>query len=150
MSRRPRRRRRADEFAGLGDWSERYQYLIELGPKLPAMPVGLKVEANRVRGCQSTVFLSARVRQQGTLAVVEFLADSDSAIVSGLIALLQRLFSGQPAEEILDFDLPGFLARIGLGKERHDRSPEWAGRDGQTAPGARRLPGHATANRPER
>ena len=105
-----------DEFAGLGDWSERYQYLIELGRELPAMPVGLKVEANRVRGCQSTVFLSARVRQQGTLAVVEFLADSDSAIVSGLIALLQRLFSGQPAEEILDFDLPGFLARIGLEK----------------------------------
>jgi cysteine desulfurase/selenocysteine lyase len=104
-----------EEFDGLGDWSERYQYLIELGRKLPDMPIGLKVEANRVRGCQSTVFLSARARP-GTVDVVEFLADSDSAIVSGLVALLQRLFSGQPAGEILDFDLPEFLARIGLEK----------------------------------
>jgi cysteine desulfurase/selenocysteine lyase len=104
-----------EEFDELGDWLERYQYLIELGRKLPAMPVGLKTEANRVRGCQSTVFLSARARP-GTDDVVEFLANSDSAIVSGLVALLQQLFSGQHAREILDFDLPGLLARIGLEK----------------------------------
>jgi len=102
-----------DEFEGLDDWSERYQYVIELGRNLSEMPGALKTEANRIRGCQSIVFLFARTLPDSP-DVVEFLADSESEIVRGLIALLQRLFSGQRAGEILDFDLPGFLARIGL------------------------------------
>jgi cysteine desulfurase/selenocysteine lyase len=101
------------ELDRLDDWAERYEFLIELGSKAPPLPEPLKTEANRVRGCQSTVFLAARATA-GTRDVVEFLADSDSGLVRGLLTMLQRLFSGQPARDILAFDLPGFLARAGL------------------------------------
>ena len=77
------------------------------------MPAKLKIEANRVRGCQSTVYLAPWVRS-GSDDVVEFLADSESEIVRGLVALLQSLYSGKPAAQILDFDLSGLLARLGL------------------------------------
>jgi cysteine desulfurase/selenocysteine lyase len=66
-----------------------------------------------VQGCQSTVYLSAR-RKPGADTEIEFLADSDAAIVRGLIALLEQLCSGQTAEAILAFDLEGFFARLGL------------------------------------
>ena len=103
----------ATEFEGLRDWAERYEYLIELGRNLPSMPSDLKTEVNRVRGCQSTVFLSPRARP-GSADVVEFLADSESEIVRGLIGLLQEIFSGQPALQIVEFDLSGLLSRLGL------------------------------------
>ena len=102
-----------DEFEELEGWAERYEHLIEMGRKLPVMPSELRTEANRVHGCQSTVFLDARARP-GSPDVVEFLAESDAEIVRGLLALLQRLFSGRRAGEILDFDLEGFLAATGL------------------------------------
>jgi cysteine desulfurase/selenocysteine lyase len=101
------------ELDQLGDWSERYEFLIELGSKILPFPEAWKTDASRVRGCQSTVFLAARERP-GTRDVVEFLADSDSGLVRGLLAMLQRLFSGLPARDIVAFDLPGFLARAGL------------------------------------
>ncbi|MEO6808340.1 MAG: SufS family cysteine desulfurase, partial [Isosphaeraceae bacterium] len=88
----------AEELEWLSDWADRYEFLIELGEQLPEMPAELKTEANRVRGCQSTVFLSVRTHP-GTLDVVEFLADSDAKIVQGLLSLLQHLFSGQRAAE---------------------------------------------------
>jgi cysteine desulfurase/selenocysteine lyase len=103
----------ASAFEFLEDWSERYQQIIDLGRKLPPLPAEMKTEANRVHGCQSTVYLSARKRP-GTEDVLEFLADSDADIVSGLIALLQRVFSGQPARAILAFDVEGFFSRLGL------------------------------------
>ncbi len=102
-----------EELDRLDDWAERYEFLIELGSKAPPLPEPLKTEVNRVQGCQSTVFLAAGATP-GTRDVVEFLADSDSGLVRGLLAMLQRLFSGQPARDILAFDLPGFLARAGL------------------------------------
>jgi cysteine desulfurase/selenocysteine lyase len=102
-----------DEFDGLGDWAERYEFLIELGRKAPALPDSFRTEANRVRGCQSTVFLAPRVRP-GTRDTIEFLADSDSELVAGLLAVLHDLFSGRPAAEVLAFDLPGFLEQAGL------------------------------------
>jgi len=95
------------------DWGDRYRYLIEMGEKLPPMPAALKTEANRVRGCQSTVFLHARKRP-GTSDVVEFLADSDADLVRGLLAVLQRLYSGQSASAILAFDVHAFFAQLGL------------------------------------
>jgi cysteine desulfurase/selenocysteine lyase len=95
------------------DWSDRYRYLIEMGEKLPPLPEPFKVPANRVHGCQSTVFLHARTRP-GTADVVEFLADSDADIVRGLLAVLQRVYSGQKAGDILAFDVHGFFARLGL------------------------------------
>lgn len=103
----------ADDFALLPDWPTRHNYLIELGERLPPMPDSLKTEANRVQGCQSTVYLAAR-RKPGADTVIEFLADSDAAIVRGLIALLEQLCSGQSAEAILAFDIEGFFARLGL------------------------------------
>jgi len=103
----------AELFEFLDDWPQRYNYLIELGESRPAMPEEFKVECNRVHGCQSTVFLHCR-RKPGTTNVVEFLADSNTDLVSGLLVLLQRLFSGQSADKIVAFDVEAFFKRIGL------------------------------------
>ena len=103
----------ADILEMLDAWPERYQYLIDLGRKLLPFPAAARTEANRVAGCQSTVFLHLRVRP-GTADVVEFLGDSDSDLVRGLVAFLQQLLSGQRATEIGMFRLNDYLARIGL------------------------------------
>jgi cysteine desulfurase/selenocysteine lyase len=102
-----------EEFELFDDWADRYQYLVERGEEIPPLPDVFRTEANRVRGCQSTVYLWAR-KKPGTADVIEFLADSDADLVRGLIALLERLFSGQKAEAILSFDVEGFFARLGL------------------------------------
>jgi cysteine desulfuration protein SufE len=98
-----------DEFAFFGDWTERYQYLIDLGRKLPPLPDELKTEAQKVQGCQSQVWLVA----DGDAQKLKFRAISDSAIVSGLIALLLRVYSGRSAAEILATP-PRFIEAIGL------------------------------------
>ena len=100
-----------EEFAFFGDWTERYQYLIDLGRKLTPLPEELKVDAHKVQGCQSQVWLAA----SGDSRKLDFLAISDSAIVSGLIALLLRVYSGRSAREILDTE-PRFIEAIGLAK----------------------------------
>lgn len=105
----------ADVFETVDDWAEKYEYLIELGKKLPPMPGALKQECNRVQGCQSTVFMHAR-KKPGTTDVIEFLADSDADIVRGELAVLQRLYSGQRARDVLAFDMPAFMERIGIDK----------------------------------
>src|SRR5262249_38235497 len=102
-----------EELGAADGWSERYEYLIELGRRAAPLPDAFRTEANRVRGCLSTVYLAARVRP-GTRDVVEFLADSDGELVRGLLAVLQRLFSGRRAADVLAFDLPRFLAQAGL------------------------------------
>ena len=101
----------AEEFAFFGDWSERYQYLIDLGRKLPPFPDEWKTEENRLRGCQSLVWIVAR----GDAGDVEFDAISDSAIVSGLAYLALRVYSGRPATEIVATP-PDYIAAIGLSK----------------------------------
>jgi len=101
----------AEEFSFFSDWTERYQYLIDLGRKLPPFPEEQKAEAHKVQGCQSQVWLVA----EGDRARLQFRAISDSAIVSGLIALLLRVYSGRPAQEILDTQ-PRFVEAIGLAK----------------------------------
>ena len=100
-----------EEFSFFGDWTERYQYLIDLGRKLPPLPEELKTEAHKVQGCQSQVWLVAG----GDAEQMEFRAISDSAIVSGLIALLLRVYSGRSAREILETE-PRFIEAIGLAK----------------------------------
>jgi cysteine desulfurase/selenocysteine lyase len=102
-----------ETFDLLGDWDQRHQYLVELGEKLLPMPLEMKTPANRVHGCMSTVHLSAR-RKPNSSDALEFLADSDAAIVRGLVALLERLFSGQSAQSILAFNVESFLKRLGL------------------------------------
>lgn len=103
----------AEVFELLPDWPMRHQQLIDLGDRLPHMPASLKTAANTVHGCQSQVYIAARVRP-GTAAVIEFLADSDANIVRGLIALLQQLYSGQHADAILAFDVAAFFSQLGL------------------------------------
>jgi cysteine desulfurase/selenocysteine lyase len=103
----------ADVLEFLDDWPQRYQYILELGEGLPPLPDEYRTEANRVHGCQSTVFMTARKRP-GTADVLEFLADSDADLVRGLIGLLERLYSGQRAAAVLAFDVERFFARVGL------------------------------------
>jgi len=101
----------AEEFAFFGDWSERYQYLIDLGRKLPAFPEEWKTEQHRLHGCQSMVWIVP----SGDAARLDFVAVSDSAIVSGLVFLALRVYSGRPAAEILATE-PDFISAIGLAK----------------------------------
>ncbi|MEY6432112.1 SufS family cysteine desulfurase [Thioalkalicoccus limnaeus] len=103
----------AELFEILPDWPMRYQQLLELGEQLPPMPPELKTPEHFVAGCQSQVHLALRVRP-GSRDTIEFLADSDAALVRGLIALLQQLFSGQSAAAILAFDAVAFFNRIEL------------------------------------
>jgi cysteine desulfurase/selenocysteine lyase len=103
----------AELFEFLDDWPARYNYLIELGEKNLPLPEEMKTEVNRVHGCQSTVFLHCR-KKPGSSNVLEFLADSNTDLVRGLLVLLQRLFSGQPADQVLAFDVHGFFRRLGL------------------------------------
>jgi cysteine desulfuration protein SufE len=100
-----------DEFAFFGDWSERYQYLIDLGRKLPAFPEDWKTEQHRLHGCQSMVWIVP----EGDAERLDFRAVSDSAIVSGLIYLALRVYSGRSAREIVDTDAD-YIADIGLAK----------------------------------
>jgi cysteine desulfuration protein SufE len=101
----------AEEFAFFGDWSERYQYLIDLGKQLPPFPDECKTEEHRVHGCQSMVWLVP----SGDATKMHFAATSDSAIVSGLIALVLRVYSDRPAAEIVATE-PEFVQSIGLAK----------------------------------
>jgi cysteine desulfuration protein SufE len=101
----------AEEFAFFGDWSERYQYLIDLGRKLPPFPDDCKTEQHRLLGCQSMVWIVP----SGDAAKLDFAAASDSAIVSGLIFLALRVYSGRSAEEILATE-PDYIGRIGLAR----------------------------------
>ncbi|MBD8526305.1 SufE family protein [Pseudomarimonas arenosa] len=100
-----------DEFAFFSDWSERYQYLIDIGKRLPTIPEAWMVEELRVTGCQSRVWLVA----EGDASNIVFAANSDSAIVSGLIYLALRVFSGRSAAAILSADVD-YIQKIGLAK----------------------------------
>jgi cysteine desulfuration protein SufE len=101
----------AEEFAFFGDWSERYQYLSDLGRKLPPFPDAWKTEEHRLQGCQSMVWIVP----SGDAAGLDFAAVSDSAIVSGLVFLALRVYSGRPAAEILATE-PDYISAIGLAK----------------------------------
>jgi cysteine desulfuration protein SufE len=100
-----------EEFGFFGDWSERYQYLIDLGRKLPAFPDEWKTEEHRLRGCQSMVWIVP----SGDAQRLDFAAISDSAIVSGLVYLALRVYSGRSAREILDTPAD-YIAEVGLAK----------------------------------
>lgn len=98
-----------EDFALFDDWTEKYQYIIELGQQLPEMADALKTEDRKIKGCQSSVWLSASM-QDGK---VWFEADSDSTFVKGEIALLLRVLSGQAPEDVLKSEL-SFIDKIGL------------------------------------
>lgn len=98
-----------EEFSLFEDWMDRYQYIIDLGRRLPEFPEDLRTDANRIRGCQSQVWFVPEQRD-GRLY---FRAISDAAIVSGLIALLLRLYSGRDPQDILDTP-PDFVQALQL------------------------------------
>jgi len=98
-----------EEFELFDDWAEKYQYIIELGQKLKPLAEKYKIEENKIRGCQSSVWLHS-YEQDGK---VVFDADSDSVFVKGEIALLMRVLSNQTPDEILNTDLK-FIDAIGL------------------------------------
>ncbi len=99
----------AEELDVFDDWMDRYSFIIELGRKLPAFPADWANDAHRVPGCQSQVWMEGQ-RRDGSLYLA---GSSDAAIVSGLVALLLRVYSGRTPEEILATD-PVFLRDLGL------------------------------------
>ena len=101
----------AAEFDLLGDWEERYRYVIDLGRTLAPLSEAERSDANKVRGCASQVWLVTEPGPGGTLT---FRGDSDAHIVRGLIAILLRLYSGRSAEAITAFDAPAAFDRLGL------------------------------------
>jgi cysteine desulfuration protein SufE len=98
-----------EELAMFDDWMDRYQFIIELGRKLPPYPTAWQDEAHQVKGCQSQVWLAAD-EADGKLL---FAGASDAAIVSGLVALVLRVYSGRGREEILATSAQ-FLKDLGL------------------------------------
>jgi cysteine desulfuration protein SufE len=99
------------EFDFLGDWEERYRYIIELGRTLTPLSDAERVDANKVRGCASQVWLVTEPTGDGRLV---FRGDSDAMIVQGLVAVMLRLYSGRTPEEILGFDAAAALKQLGL------------------------------------
>jgi cysteine desulfuration protein SufE len=97
------------DFELFEDWMDRYQYLIDLGRRLPEFPDELRIDENLIRGCQSQVWFVAEKKGDR----LEFRAISDAAIVSGLIALLLRLYSGRYPQDILDTP-PDFVTALQL------------------------------------
>jgi cysteine desulfuration protein SufE len=98
-----------DEFSSFGDWMDKYNYLIEMGKTLPIIDEKFKTDKYLISGCQSRVWLSAEVID----GKVIYKADSDAVITKGIINLLIRVLSNQPAEEIINADLK-FIDEIGL------------------------------------
>jgi cysteine desulfuration protein SufE len=98
-----------DEFSMFDDWMERYEYIIELGKKLPIIKEEFKTEDNIIKGCQSKVWLKGEQNSD----VIVFTADSDAILTKGIIAILIRTFSNQKAADILAADMD-FIDEIGL------------------------------------
>jgi cysteine desulfuration protein SufE len=105
-----------ETFEIIDDWEERYSILIDLGNKLPPFPDELKNEQTKVEGCLSQVWMICE-KTDDDPPRYEFIADSDSHIVKGLIAVLQAVYSGKTAEEIGETDIEEIFSRLGL--EQH-------------------------------
>ncbi len=98
------------EFANFEGWEDKYKHIISLGKNLKDMDESLKTEENKVKGCQSQVWLHAELDGDKNIL---FLADSDAAIVKGIVSILLRVYSNATPEEILSVK-PEFLETIGL------------------------------------
>lgn len=98
-----------EEFSLFDSWDDKYEYIIDLGKKLPPLEDQYKKDENKVRGCQSTVWLTASDKD----GKIYYKADSDAVIVKGLISMLIRVLSGQNADDIMNAKLD-FINRIGM------------------------------------
>lgn len=103
-----------EAFELLEDWESRYDYLIDLGRGLPLMPEEEHTDENLVRGCQSQVWVSARAERNSDVTVIRLNADSNSAITKGIVAILYQVYSGEKPNDILQFDIDGFMIKLGL------------------------------------
>jgi cysteine desulfuration protein SufE len=104
-----------DNFTLLDQWDDRYRYVIELGRTLAPLAESAHVEANKVQGCASQVWLVTHVAPDGAGGpVLTFEGDSDAHIVRGLVAILFALYSGKSARDILKTDALAMFDRIGL------------------------------------
>ena len=99
----------AEEFSLFDSWDDKYEYIIDLGKKLAPLEDRYKLDENRVRGCQSTVWLVADYRDEK----IFYKAESDAVIVKGLISMLIRVLSGQRPDEIIQAKL-NFIQQIGM------------------------------------
>ena len=99
-----------DEFEIFDDWMGRYEYVIDLGRQLPDFPEEWKNEDNKISGCQSQVWLNMQLQEDGKLHIDGM---SDAAIVSGLVAIVLKVYSDQMPQDILDAK-PDFIADIGF------------------------------------
>lgn len=97
------------EFKALGEWPERYKYIIKLGQKLEPLDEKFKIDENLVRGCQSQVWLHTELDDDKVI----FKADSDAAITKGLVALMVRFYSEETPDDILSHN-PDFIQQIGM------------------------------------
>lgn len=98
-----------EEFALFDSWDDKYEYIIDMGKKLPPLNPQYKLDENKVKGCQSTVWLAADYKD----GKVQYKADSDAVIVKGLISLLIRVLSNQSPDDIINAKLD-FINRIGM------------------------------------
>jgi cysteine desulfuration protein SufE len=98
-----------EDFELFDEWAEKYEYVIELGRKLPALDDKFKTDSNKIKGCQSSVWMTARFED----GRIYFEADSDSTFVKGLIALLMKVLNGQKPEDIVAAPLD-FIDKTGL------------------------------------
>jgi cysteine desulfuration protein SufE len=98
-----------EEFALFDDWTDKYEYIIDLGKKLPPLDDRYKTDDNKIKGCQSTVWLHAELNGDHLM----FEAESEAVIVKGLVSLLIRVLSGHTPEEIAQANLY-FMERIGM------------------------------------
>lgn len=102
-------------FELLDEWEDRYRYLIELGRTLEPLPKEAYTDENKVRGCASQVWLETTRGQDAAGApMLTFRGDSDAHIVRGLVALVLALYSGRPAQEIIDTDAAPLFKQLGL------------------------------------
>jgi cysteine desulfuration protein SufE len=98
------------DFSAVSAWEDRYKKIIEIGKQMPDMPEDLKTEDNKVKGCQSQVWLSANLNDQGQMV---FQGDSDALIVKGLVGLLLKIYSESTPAEVLATP-PEFLKALGF------------------------------------
>ena len=98
-----------EEFSLFDSWDDKYEYIIDLGKRLAPLDDKYKIDENKVRGCQSTVYLVADYRD----GKVYYKAESDAVIVKGLISMLIRVLSGQKPDDILNAQL-NFIREIGM------------------------------------
>lgn len=103
-----------ENFSYLDEWEDRYKYVIELGKELEPMPDALQVDANKVRGCSSQVWLSTQTSKDGSDTRLHFLGNSDAHIVRGLVSITLSIFNDKTATEIVGLDVEDIFQKIQL------------------------------------